>query len=323
LITKPAVHETAIVEAGAKVGEDSRISAFAHVVDGATVGRGTVISDHVVIDGGAVIGDRVTIRSGVCVCTGVRIEDDVTIDSGVSFAPPAPGGDARPEGSVARTCIGRRASLGANSTVHSGISIGQNAVVSPGAVVARDVPPYAIVTGNPATIRGYVTDARATPRPPAHVPAGANRALAVRNAKVIDLPHVQDLRGDLVFGEVDRHLPFTPKRVFSVFGVPSPEIRGEHAHRECHQLLICVSGSVAVMVDDGRDRDTVTLDRPNLALHIPPMIWASQYHYSPDATLVVLASDVYDAADYIREYEQFLTELRLRDPQQAREGHVR
>lgn len=72
---------------------------------------------------------------------------------------------------------------------------------------------------------------------------------------------------------------------------------------------MCVSGSVSVMVDDGRARDTVVLARPNLALHIPPMVWASQYQYTPDANLVVLASEPYDAGDYIRDYGRFLEEV--------------
>ena len=101
-------------------------------------------------------------------------------------------------------------------------------------------------------------------------------------------------------------LPFMPVRAFTVFEVPSAEVRGEHAHRECHQLLICVSGSLAVLVDDGRDRRELVLDDPGVGLYLPPRIWGSQFRYSPDGALVVLASHPYNAADYIRDYEEFL-----------------
>ena len=91
-----------------------------------------------------------------------------------------------------------------------------------------------------------------------------------------------------------------------VFDVPSVETRGEHAHHECHQFLVCVRGSVAVVADDGKSREEFVLDRPDLGLHLPPRVWGIQYKYSADAVLLVFASHYYDAADYIRDYEQFL-----------------
>jgi hypothetical protein len=94
-----------------------------------------------------------------------------------------------------------------------------------------------------------------------------------------------------------------------VFDVPSKEIRGEHAHRHCHQFLICIKGSCSVVVDDGRTRAEVLLNRPNLGLHVQPLVWATEYKYTPDAVLLVLASDVYKAEDYIRDYDLFLKEI--------------
>ncbi len=88
--------------------------------------------------------------------------------------------------------------------------------------------------------------------------------------------------------------------------VASKEIRGEHAHRSLEQFLVCVNGSCAVMVDDGQKRTEVALNRPNLALYLPPMVWGVQYKFTPDAVLLVLASDIYQAEDYIRSYEEFL-----------------
>jgi hypothetical protein len=91
-----------------------------------------------------------------------------------------------------------------------------------------------------------------------------------------------------------------------VFNVPGKEVRGEHAHISQHQFLVCVHSSCTIMVDDGLNRALVNLDRPNLGIHIPPMIWATQYQYNLDTILLVLASDIYQAEDYIRDYEEFL-----------------
>jgi UDP-2-acetamido-3-amino-2,3-dideoxy-glucuronate N-acetyltransferase len=87
--------------------------------------------------------------------------------------------------------------------------------------------------------------------------------------------------------------------------VSSREVRGEHAHRALHQLLICIHGECAVAIDDGTERGEVLLDRPDVALHLPPMVWGTQYRYSPDGVLLVLASDAYDPDDYIRDYDEF------------------
>lgn len=91
-----------------------------------------------------------------------------------------------------------------------------------------------------------------------------------------------------------------------VFGVPNAEIRGEHAHRTCHQFLICAHGSCAVVADDGHVREEFLLDDPSLGLHLPPLTWGIQYKYSADAVLLVFASEYYDAGEYIRDYGEFL-----------------
>jgi hypothetical protein len=97
-----------------------------------------------------------------------------------------------------------------------------------------------------------------------------------------------------------------PARLFSVFGVRSAEVRGEHARRACQQLLMSVSGSLSVLLDDGDSREEVTLDDPGIGLYMPAMIWGTQFGYSQDSILVVLASLPYDPDDYIRDYEEFL-----------------
>lgn len=121
-----------------------------------------------------------------------------------------------------------------------------------------------------------------------------------------NLPHIIDPRGDLSVAEVGEHVPFDVKRYFVVFGVSSGEIRGEHAHRTLHQFLVCVHGRCELLADDGTKRETFVLDRPSLAVHLPPMVWGVQHSYTPGSVLLVLASDHYDPADYIRDYDEFL-----------------
>ena len=114
------------------------------------------------------------------------------------------------------------------------------------------------------------------------------------------------MRGNLVAGGFESDVPFSVKRCFMIFDVPSENVRGEHAHRTCHQFLVCARGSCRVVVDDGRVREEIALDRSDLGLHIPPMTWGIQYRYSRDALLLVFASHAYDAADYIRDYDAFI-----------------
>lgn len=131
----------------------------------------------------------------------------------------------------------------------------------------------------------------------------------VRGARLVRLHAVEEARGLLTVGEVERQLPFRPMRYFVISNVPDEDIRGEHAHRELHQFLVCLAGTVVAEVDDGRSRRTVRLDTPRVGLHMEPMVWGAQHQYSRDAVLLVLASAAYDASDYVREYERFL-ELR-------------
>ena len=187
-----------------------------------------------------------------------------------------------------------------------GLEIGRNAMVAAGAVITRSVPPNAVVVGNPAKIVGYVDAARGEDASvaPAKAEVGTS-ATRVNGVRLHRLPSVADIRGSLTVGEFDRSIPFAAKRYFMVFDVPSMETRGEHAHRECHQFLICVRGSCAVVADDGINRQEFLLDRQDLGIYLPPMVWGIQYKYSADAVLLVFASHYYDSADYIRDYSEF------------------
>jgi len=131
-----------------------------------------------------------------------------------------------------------------------------------------------------------------------------NEETAVAAVKVTHLPLIREPRGSLIFGEYGAHLPFIPLRYFIVFDVPAGETRGNHAHRRVTQALICLRGRVAVAVDDGQHRDEIILDDPARALIIPPRVWAAQT-FGSGAMLLVLCSEVYDADEYIRDYDEF------------------
>ncbi len=307
-------HEKAVVESQ-RIGIGTRIWAFAHVLPGATIGADCNICDGVFIENDVNIGDRVTIKCGVQIWDGITLEDDVFIGPNATFT-----NDRYPrsknyddyQASFARTSVKRGASIGANATILPGLTIGQNAMVGAGAVVTRDVPPNAVVVGNPARITGYghPRDQQVAETGSASLSNGTPRALAVKGAKLHPMPLIEDLRGALTFGEIDQHLPFTPKRFFVVFDVPSREVRGEHAHRKLHEFLVCLRGSCALALDDGNARDEIVLDTPTVGLHVPPMLWRVHYKYSPDAIMLALCSDTYDADDYVRDYEQFLALVR-------------
>ncbi len=303
-------HPNALVETQ-NIGKGTRVWAFAHVLPDAIIGADCNLCDHIFIENDVIVGDRVTVKSGVQLWDGITLEDDVFVGPNATFTnDPFPRSKKYPE-KFPRTVIRKGASIGANATILPGLTIGQYAMVGAGTVVTKDVPPYAIVVGNPARIIGYVDSdrERAASRSSVDQAEVQERAVGVRGVSVVKLPLVVDLRGSLSFAETGQFLPFIPQRYFLVFDVPSREVRGEHAHRTCHQFLVCIKGSCSVMVDDGQHRAEVLLDRPNLGVHVPPMVWATEYKYSADAVLLVLASDVYKAEDYIRDYDLFLKEL--------------
>jgi UDP-2-acetamido-3-amino-2,3-dideoxy-glucuronate N-acetyltransferase len=125
--------------------------------------------------------------------------------------------------------------------------------------------------------------------------------------RLIETANIKDLRGNLTVAEFGRQIPFDPKRYFVIYQVPLIDIRGEHAHKVCHQFLICIRGSITAEADSGYRREQFRLDRPTLGLYMPPMTWGAQHTYSPDAMLLVFASHFYDKNDYIRDYDEFIT----------------
>lgn len=303
-MSQPFIHPNALCESE-NIGPGTRIWAFAHVLPRARIGAACNICDGVFVENDVVVGDRVTVKCGVQLWDGLTIEDDVFIGPNATFTnDPFPRSRVYPE-AFARTIVRKGASIGANATILPGIEVGPGAMVGAGSVVTRSVPPNAIVVGNPARIKGYVTDDERSAISTGTQPMTGRIDLGVGGAFLQNLRVAKDLRGELSVGEFERDLPFTPKRYFLVFNVPSREVRGEHAHWVCDQFLICVNGSCGVLLDDGLVRREVTLDRPGLGVYMPAMTWGTQYRYSADAVLLVFASHYYDPDDYIRSYDEF------------------
>ena len=302
------VHPQGICETP-HVGDGSRVWAFAHVLPGAVVGSDCNICDHVFIENDVVVGDRVTIKSGVQLWDGVRLGDDVFVGPNVTFTNDRFPRSKQYPAEFPKTVIAPGASLGGGSVILPGIRVGRGAMVGAGAVVTKNVPANAIVVGNPARIRGYVHEPVPEFVAPHHQ---IDKSDLVGGARIIPITVAADLRGSLAAVELGRDLPFVPARFFAVFGVPSKDVRGEHAHRQCAQVLVCLRGSVRCIVDDGARRDEVVLDRPDIGLYMPPMTWGTQFDYSTDAVLAVFASLAYDGGDYIRDYDDFIQEITAR-----------
>ena len=304
------VHGSADVKTNL-IGEGTRIWQFVVILSGARIGKDANICSHCLIESDVVIGDRVTVKSGVQLWNGLRVGDDVFIGPNVTFA-----NDKFPRSKIypdifLETRIENGASIGGGAVVLPGVVIGVGAMVGAGAVVTKSVPPYAIVVGNPARIIGYVNS-----QPSMFISTGDRSpskegivSTQVKGVTLHHFNHVKDLRGKLSVGEFEREIPFLPRRYFVVYAVPSEKTRGQHAHKACHQFLICVKGQCAVVADDGRSRQEFLLDSPALGVYLPPMTWGTQYKYSADAILLVFASDYYDSNDYVRNYDEFITML--------------
>ncbi len=133
-----------------------------------------------------------------------------------------------------------------------------------------------------------------------------NRDITVYDCSLIFLRKIEDRAGNLSPIENSQDIPFDIARVFYIYDIPGGKDRGAHAHKECHQFLVAASGSFSVMLDDGRNKKVVTLNRPYMGLHIPPGIWAAEIDFSSGAICLVLASHKYKESDYIREYEEYI-----------------
>jgi len=266
------IHHTAIIAENAKIGENCHIGPFCCVEDSAVIGRNVTLAGRIIVPQNTVIGDNVQLdTAAVLAMEGIKIE--------------------------------AQAKIGANAVINTP-SVGQAAIVEAGSVVNSPVPPFAVVSGNPARIINYVGATDKTTVVMAENPAATASQCG---AKLLNIPSFADLRGDLSVLELNAGFPFKVQRIFYTYNIATSQVRGEHAHKECHQFLVSVAGSVNVIVDNGVHREEYVLDNPATGLYIPPGVWATMYKHTADSVLLVLASHQYDNEDYIRDYNEFLT----------------
>lgn len=146
---------------------------------------------------------------------------------------------------------------------------------------------------------------------PVHLqPSTMNPADGPDKARLIQFPKIRDVRGNLTFIEGARHIPFAIRRVYYLYDVPSGESRGGHAHKQHLECLIAASGSFTVTLDDGLEREEIVLNRPDIGLYSPRMIWRELTNFSSGAICLVLASEEYDESDYVRDYNEFVDAVR-------------
>jgi dTDP-4-dehydrorhamnose 3,5-epimerase-like enzyme len=134
--------------------------------------------------------------------------------------------------------------------------------------------------------------------------------MSIDNCKIIELPKIQDPRGNLTFIESGKHVPFEIKRIFYLYDVPGGETRAGHALKTCYQLVSAIMGSFDVVLDDGRSRKTFHLNRAYQAILIPPAIWRELENFSSGAVCLVVASEPYSEGAYYRSYDEYLRALK-------------
>lgn len=132
----------------------------------------------------------------------------------------------------------------------------------------------------------------------------------LQDVKIIDLPKIEDRRGNLTFVEENRHIPFDISRVYYLYDVPGGAERGGHAHKDLQQLIIAMSGSFDVVLTDGKEKRRFQLNRSYHGLYVPTMLWRELDNFSSGAVCLVLASNKYDEEDYYRDYDEYLQALK-------------
>ncbi len=130
--------------------------------------------------------------------------------------------------------------------------------------------------------------------------------LKVDNCRIIDLPKIEDVRGNLTFIEEENHIPFFIKRVYWIYDVPGGQIRGGHAFKEQQELIVALAGSFDVFVDDGTDKKSFSMNRSYYGLYVPNALWRHMQNFSTNSVAMVISSTIFSEDDYIREYSDFL-----------------
>ena len=135
---------------------------------------------------------------------------------------------------------------------------------------------------------------------------------ALSKVRLLEFPKICDPRGNLSFAEGGCHVPFPIRRVFYIYDVPGGETRGSHAHKQCSEVLIAVAGSFEVRLSDGKEERIIRLNRANRGVLIPPGLWRTMSDFTTGTVALAFASELYDEADYIRDYDEFLTYTALK-----------
>lgn len=296
----------AVIYVDVELGEHCLVGDFGSVREGCRIGDYCVVGRNAMLNGHITMRNRSRVLEAASIASGTVIGENVFISVGVGFADDNRFGRGGEETSAPHI-IHDGAMIGVNATLLPGVEIGREALVAAGSVVTRSVPAYAVVRGNPARITGYVGDG-AVDIAVVQTPQAEQKItpLDVGKAALYRLDTFRDLRGSLVVSEFARDLPFIPQRHFVVYDVPSKDVRGEHAHKQCNQFLVCMRGSLHARVSDGTHAVDVSLASPNIGLFLPHGLWGTQYKFSEDAVLLVFASHAYDADDYIRDYDGYL-----------------
>jgi len=129
----------------------------------------------------------------------------------------------------------------------------------------------------------------------------------IKSARIIDLPKILDERGNLSFLEESKHIPFKIKRTYWIYDVPGGEMRGGHAYRTNQEFIIAISGSFDIVLDDGKQKQTFSLNRSYYGLYVPNGLWRHMENFSTNSLALIVASEDYDSKDYVREYNEFLS----------------
>ena len=127
---------------------------------------------------------------------------------------------------------------------------------------------------------------------------------------MINLPKISDSNGNLTFVESCKHIPFDIRRIYYLYDIPGGSFRGSHAHKNLHQFIIAISGSFDIEIDDGNTKKRFHLNRPYFGLYLPPMMWRFLDNFSSGSVCMVMASEIFNEADYLRDYSQFLSHVK-------------
>jgi len=302
------IHPTAIC-ATEDIGPGTTVGPYVTIDAKVAIGAGCTIGEGVSVRDGAVVGDRVTIGPGSRIAGNTKLGDDSCVHPNVVFEQTRLIEPLAISSRAGNIEIGPSSIIGAQVTILPSVTIGRNAAIAPNSVVTRPIPPFAYAAGNPATVVQYLVSSTQENGSTEEIRPNKQYSYqdtAVSRVTQYFFKEVHDVRGDLSIINFDQDFPFPPKRIFFVSGVRNKHLRGEHAHRDGEQLLVSVSGSTTVLVDDGQARAEFILDRAGIGLYIGPLVWSTQYNHDKNSTLIAIASNAYDPDDYIRNYDEFI-----------------